>query len=125
MLVEHHEKYKEIHGVDETVWMEFGDHVKLHNKLRREGKCKIPPKELNKISIKAYQRTKKYRVAKKLRDRKRPPRHIGSLSDFIEFSETIGTNLLLRERIIYFKDKIYVVSRFLGNHGIKLPTRTI
>jgi len=52
-LIEHHIKYKEIHGVDETVWMTVSDHRKLHNRLRREGKCKIPIDELRGIAKKA------------------------------------------------------------------------
>ena len=59
VLIEHHIKYKEIHGYDETVWMERGEHTKLHNRLRREGKCNIPVNELNKISTPAFQRTRK------------------------------------------------------------------
>jgi hypothetical protein len=59
MLVEHHIKYKEIHGVDETIWMEKAEHAQLHRKLRREGKCKIPPNELNRIARAASKRTVK------------------------------------------------------------------
>lgn len=47
MLVEHHVKYKELHGVDETVWLTFGEHEKLHRRLRKQGKCNVPAKELN------------------------------------------------------------------------------
>jgi len=57
MLVLHHAKYKEIHGVDETVWMERGEHNKLHKKLRKDGKCKIATKDLRKISLAARKRT--------------------------------------------------------------------
>ena len=57
--VEHHIKYKEIHGYDETVIMPRGEHIKLHNRLRRKGKCDISVKELKRISNKAYQRTDK------------------------------------------------------------------
>lgn len=58
-LVEHHTHYKEIHGYDETVWMTKGKHEKLHNRLRREGKCNIPVEEMKKISIAAGNRTDK------------------------------------------------------------------
>src|SRR3990172_1537770 len=62
MLVEHHIKYKEIHGVDETVWMEKGEHMKLHKRLRKEGKCKIPVLVLRDISNLANHRARKRRV---------------------------------------------------------------
>lgn len=61
ILVEHHVKYKEIHGVDETVWLTNSEHRLLHNRLRREGKCDIPPDELAKISIAANSRTDKHK----------------------------------------------------------------
>ena len=56
MLVHHHIKYKEIHGVDEVVMMEKGEHNKLHRRLRREGKCNISPIALQKISSSANSR---------------------------------------------------------------------
>ena len=56
MLVHHHIKYKEIHGVDEVVMMEKGEHNKLHRRLRREEKCNIPPIILHKISSSANSR---------------------------------------------------------------------
>ena len=34
-LIEHHTKYKEIHGVDETVWITRSEHSKLHIRLRK------------------------------------------------------------------------------------------
>lgn len=58
-MVEHHIKYKEIHGYDKTIMMSHSKHIKLHNRLRKEGKCNIPVKELKTISDKAYARTKK------------------------------------------------------------------
>ena len=54
VLVRHHIKYKEIHGYDETVWMEQSEHKKLHNRLRRNGECGVPSGELRKISSSAY-----------------------------------------------------------------------
>lgn len=55
-MVHHHTKYKEIHGVDEVVIMPLKEHQRLHRRLRREGKCKIPSNELNKISQEARKR---------------------------------------------------------------------
>lgn len=60
-LVEHHTHYKEIHGYDKTVWLTKSEHVKLHKKLRKEGKCSVPVNELAKIAIAAHGRTTKRR----------------------------------------------------------------
>ena len=54
--VYHHTKYMEIHGVDEIVFMSMSEHNKLHNRLRREGKCNIPPDMLYKVSRAARDR---------------------------------------------------------------------
>lgn len=71
MLVQHHIKYKEIHGEDVIVLMDKSEHNKLHIRLRKEGLCKVPIKELRKISLAARKRTDidkrnqvKYRKAK-------------------------------------------------------------
>ncbi len=58
-LVEHHIKYKEIHGYDETVWITQSEHKKLHSRLRKEGKCNVSVDELHKISTAAHGRTDK------------------------------------------------------------------
>lgn len=60
-MIEHHIHYKEIDGYDETVWMPAGEHIKLHQKLRKEGKCNISVKKMRRISNAANQRTKKAR----------------------------------------------------------------
>ena len=57
-LIFHHTKYKEIHGIDEGFFITFSEHKKIHMRLRREGKCNIPPKELNKISSRANKERK-------------------------------------------------------------------
>lgn len=64
-LLEHHTKYKEIHGVDETIWMTRSEHQKLHRRLRRDGRCKIPVDELSQIADRAFNRTKKIRERQK------------------------------------------------------------
>lgn len=63
-LIQHHVKYLEIHGVDETVWLTVSEHVKLHKRLRREGKCNVPSDELKKIAMAAHNRTPKRRAAR-------------------------------------------------------------
>jgi len=60
-IVEHHIKYKEIHGYDETVFITQSEHIKLHRRLRKEGKCNIPSNMLKKIVQNAHRRTDKYK----------------------------------------------------------------
>ena len=57
MQVHHHIKYKEIHGVDEVITMDAGEHKRLHTRLRKEGKCNIPTTELATISQSASRRS--------------------------------------------------------------------
>lgn len=59
-IEEHHTHYKEIDGYDETVFMTRSEHKKLHMRLRKEGKCNIPSKELHRISHNARSRTEKH-----------------------------------------------------------------
>lgn len=72
-LIEHHTHYKEIDGYDETVWMTRSEHRLLHNRLREEGKCNIPPEELQKIASAAYYRTEKRKAESK--ERKQGEKH--------------------------------------------------
>ena len=57
-VINHHIKYKEIHGVDEVVKMDKSKHSKLHRRLRREGKCNVSPRVLSRISSTACNRRK-------------------------------------------------------------------
>lgn len=59
IILRHHIKYKELHGEDKTVRLTASEHMNLHIKLRREGKCKVPSKKLCKISIGASKRVDK------------------------------------------------------------------
>lgn len=70
-LIEHHIKYKEIHGEDVTTFMTRSWHKKLHNHLRKEDTYTIPQKELQKIYSAASQRTKKAKERNKLKYRER------------------------------------------------------
>lgn len=129
-LIEHHTKYKEIHGIDESLWMTPSEHRNLHNRLRAEGKCNIPSEELTKISVAAanrteknkqqqveFHRTEKYRQyfsdrAKKLKN------------NWLVFDEILAPNIKLREQISYYYNTgtVSISSGFYGNHGIKIPT---
>lgn len=118
MLVEHHVKYKEIHGVDETVFMTTGDHHALHSRLRKAGKCKVPVGDLNKISKAAYKRTEKGRVfdyeyCKKYR--------LKNISSYI-FDKNMMSNIMLRESWRYNKsvDSIKISSHFVVCNGKKI-----
>jgi len=115
-LIEHHVKYKEIHGVDETVWMTRSEHKKLHNKLRKSGKCNISGKELAGIAHAAALRTPKMK-AWKLNYKKQ---HEGN----IRFSESIVPNIFHHENINYnYKTGIISISCFFeGQHGHRLKT---
>lgn len=107
---EHHVKYKKLHGVDETVFMTRSEHKKLHMRLRREGKCNVPPDELNKISHAARRRTGK--PQKYLKDMQR-----------ISFSESYIPNIQLHEEIRYNPQNwnVSYYSGFTAHHNQKLP----
>lgn len=92
MMVEHHTKYKEIHGYDKTIWMTKSDHQKHHNKLRKEGKCNISVTKLKKISIAAWRRSNKGTSYCKDYEKK-----VGRHS----FFETMMPYVILREQIWY------------------------
>ena len=104
-MVQHHIKYREIHGCDKVVLMEKGEHRRLHNRLRKEGKCNIPTNELNKISIAAKNRT----VNAKSYQRNN--------IKIINFDEMVCTNIRHREQIRYnsLTGCITVSSGFLIN----------
>jgi len=132
-LVEHHTKYAEIHGVDETVWLTISEHVKLHKRLRREGKCKIPPAELKRISKIAQKRTDKEKNRSKIwhgsNKAKENDKKYHSTNKWlaylknttISFSTTIGPNVILHEQIRYFPNTgtFYYISYFKGNNNSK------
>ena len=61
-LIQHHVRYKELHGEDKIIMLTPSEHGKLHARLRREGKCDVPSEELAKISMKAHKRTKKGKI---------------------------------------------------------------
>lgn len=100
MLVQHHEKYEEIHGEDKIVMMDYAEHRKLHTQLRKEGKCTIPREELHKIAQAAYRRTEKGKVVLERKEKKRSAiRDVPSR--VISFSDIIDTNISFVERIRY------------------------
>lgn len=127
-LVEHHTKYKEIHGYDETVWITQSEHKLLHHRLRKEGKCNIPPSKLHKIAIAANQRTekgKRYNKRYKQSDKAKLVQRIydKNIIQYIDFVETPGTNIQFYEiiRYNYNTGLPNYSARFRGHHGYKLP----
>lgn len=102
-MVQHHTHYKEIDGYDEIVMMDKSEHSALHIRLRKEKKCNISTKELNKISINAHART--------------------SHKNTKRFHSVQGKNVLLVQSIEYnpLKNKISIYSYFRSYNGYKLP----
>ena len=127
VLVEHHIKYIELHGIDETVWLDKGDHIALHKRLRKESKCKVTPDELNKISKKAYLRTRKGKE-NQLKHRKSAHRieynrkYKKENTHTFTSSEVVMPNVQLNESWYYNKvtDLLIISSGFSALHGKKL-----
>ena len=114
-LIEHHIKYKEIHGEDKTVWMTKSEHRQLHMRLRNEGKCNVPVDELRRISNAANSRTDK--------EKKHQSNYFKHCMQQFIFNETVGKNVRLIEYIRYNHKMgtVYYSSVFSGGHGYKLP----
>ena len=114
-LIEHHTHYKEIDGYDETIFMTMSEHVKLHQRLRKEGKCNIPVEEMTRIAAAAHRRTDKHK--KLCRDYYQ--RHI----NHITFYETPGPNISLRKiyRYNYKTGAVTCTIRYVAHKGHILP----
>jgi len=121
MLVEHHVKYREIHGIDETVWLIQSEHVKLHRNLRIERKCNIPANVLKKISQAAYKRTDKAKTsqaANKLTDKAKDTQKKYRKENIFEkmFTERIGINIDHRT-VIYYNNATKHMGIYCGFQG--------
>lgn len=119
VLIQHHVKYKEIHGDDRIVLMERSEHTKLHQKLRRENKCCVPVSELLKISNAARGRSpdrKRYESMRcKEPNRKKSFKNWQKNIQRIYFTELMCENIHLEE-IIQYNHKtgdIYIWSGFV------------
>lgn len=115
-MIEHHTKYQEIHGEDETVWMTRSDHRLLHNRLRNTGQCNVPPDKLYRIATAANGRT-----AKRIQNRMR---YYKDNCQSIHFTEALGCNIQFHEQIIYNAKtgNICYSSRLKGNNGHRILT---
>ena len=109
-MIEHHIKYKEIHGEDLTVWMTMSEHKKLHHRLRKTGKCCIKSNVLKNIANAAYNRTGKSTQYKRNNNQQ------------ISFIETIKPNVRHHERIQYNNKtgSVIVSNYFTAEHGKEL-----
>lgn len=127
-LIEHHTKYKDIHGSDETVWMTRSEHRNLHIRIRKEGKCNVSPEELANISlkvnkkgerflnrIKEYDKTEKKKIYRYKYYRENVKRKV--------YFKTLEPNVRLYEELSYniMTSTLTLTSGFRGDHGIKLP----
>lgn len=83
-----------IHGIDDNIWMTSREHLILHRRLRREGKCNVPPEELAKISANARTRWKKI------------------MREELRVREELRSN----ENVIIDEQMIYVVEEFLHEY---------
>jgi hypothetical protein len=126
-LIQHHIKYKEIHGVDEIVWMTNGEHQKLHNRIRKDNKCNISPDELHKISTLAHQRTEKYKNSRETYACSKHGRNVllkyqNKNIQKMDFNESFGTNTRFTEMIRYntATGSVRYYARFRGDNGHKL-----
>ena len=126
-IVEHHIKYKEIHGVDETVFITRSEHQKIHRRLRREGKCKIPSKQLNVIANAAHNRTEKqkeylkqYHQTDKMKQWQ--SNYCKKAYQHIEFVESLSPSIMLREQITYniLTGVVSYTSQFKAYNGLSL-----
>lgn len=124
-LLEHHEEYLEIHGQDKTKWMTYGEHKRLHVRLRKEGKCNVPVNVLQKIASKACSRTNKciqkkikYRIINKQHEINYSTKYMQNNTQSIKFTTPMGLNVRLREILVYnFKTgNIVILSAFEANN---------
>lgn len=113
-LVQHHIKYKEIHGYDDVVWITAREHRLLHNRLRREGKCNVPGTTLREISKTAYSRTDTSKEQRK--------KYKSNFMKSLVFRETLGENVRLLETITINTNtnEVGIYLSFSAYNGYKL-----
>ena len=98
-VVRHHVKYKELHGVDEIIMLCRSCHTKLHQKLRREGKCNIPSNEIWTYSKRARN---EYMIKNKIRHTYPKKKYIKK-NERIEFNIKVDDGVYLREDYSYIE----------------------
>lgn len=128
LLIQHHKKYEEIHGMDEIVWMTNSEHRSLHMRLRKEGKCTIPVDKLRTIASAAHNRTEKGKkcIKEYIRSESSKQHHreyeIQNIQT-LDFIETPGINTRFYEHIRYNRANGMVTysASFMGTHRHILP----
>lgn len=92
-MINHHVCYEEIHGYELIILMPKSEHRKLHNELRKKGKCNISANELNRMSNNS-------KHAKKLRNELTKKYHKNNYKS-IHFTDSMMKNVRLHEIIQY------------------------
>ena len=115
-LIEHHTKYKEIDGVDETIWVTHKQHRDIHRQWRNEGR--VIPTEVCRAAAGRTEKCKmyirKYQQRTDVKERTRNLRHkpermevfrkyIKENRQKIGFSERMMNNVHLVEQLQYNK----------------------
>jgi len=97
VLVKHYTNYQ----TGEFKMMEKGAHFALHRRLRLDGKCKIPVRDLQRISNN---------------------RHFKDDDKHILFYETIMPNVIFHEQVTYDTNTgtFYYIARFRANNKRRL-----
>ncbi|NJD54328.1 MAG: hypothetical protein FIB07_15875 [Candidatus Methanoperedens sp.] len=98
--VEHHIKYKEVDGYDETAWLSVAEHERVHSKRTLLDELGIHGKERHRLTTNAYRRTEK---TKTWQQRNR-----------IEFTTHVNPGWFIVEEIRYYPTtgNISTMSRF-------------
>lgn len=126
-MVQHHIEYEELHGQDKVVMMTKSDHVKLHLRLRQEGKCNVPVDELGKISMAARRRSGIERNYDNEHVKEHAKEYFHKNITFHEFSENIGIHIQFRERVRYnsLTGLVSYYAHFRGKNGYTLPVHEV
>lgn len=124
-LIHHHRSYEP----EEIVLVCRSCHKLLHNRLRNEGLCTVPPEEISRMSIDS-KNTKKLNSIRQKSERglvisrkiNKKFREVHNQYDF-RFYETMMPNIRLHERIRILDDgkQIITWSGFLFGHGKSFP----
>lgn len=124
-LIHHHRSYEP----EEIVLVCRSCHKLLHNRLRKEGLCTVPPEEISRMSIDS-KNTKKLNSIRQKSERglaisrkiNKKFRDVHNQYDY-RFYETMMPNIRLHERIRILDggEQIITWSGFLFGHGKSFP----
>jgi len=124
MMVEHHIKYKEIHGYDETIWITKSEHNKINHRILFP---EVSKEELKKISHMAQERTTKRRKYKRIYSKNNCEKYYENNKEKFKFPKKFFNlymmpNVKYNESIGYNKNtnNILIHCGFQTYHGKKL-----